>query len=333
MYRWLESTNCIQYEIKDRVATISLNRPERRNALSRELLIELADALLESDDRADVSVIVIKGMGKDFCSGYDVATTYVNTAQTGRTGQTERAQQTEKTEQIERAEQKTEQETKQAAQIAQEPLYRDQKTSFENDIWRLERAQALIKTIVQIHKPVIAQVHGNCLAGGTDLALYCDIVLAAEDARIGFPATRSLGVPPNMMWPYLVGPQWAKRILFTGDLITGADAAQIGLVLDAYPAQDLEQEVTVLARRIALNDQGVLAALKRSVNLSLELAGADIMARLATEIDARAHQSQGPRQTAFMNDLAAHGLKEALKRRDQDYGDSVITLNALGKKK
>src|SRR5690625_5016032 len=103
MYRWLKSTNCIQYEIKDRVATISLNRPERRNALSRELLIELADALLESDDRADVSVIVIKGKGKDFCSGYDVATTYVNTAQTGRTeqtgqtGQTERAEQTEKT--------------------------------------------------------------------------------------------------------------------------------------------------------------------------------------------------------------------------------------------
>lgn len=306
MYRWLKSTECIQYEIKNKIATITLNRPERRNALSRELLVELADALLESDDRSDVSVIVIKGAGKDFCSGYDVSTTYVNTAQN--------------------TENDDEQKTREAS-------YRDQNTCLENDIWRLERAQELVRLIVRIHKPVIAQVHGNCLAGGTDLALYCDIVLAAEDARIGFPATRSLGVPPNMMWPYLIGPQWAKRILYTGDLITGADAARIGLVLDAYPAEQLEEETNALAQRIALNDQGVLAAIKRSVNLSTELAGGNILARLASEIDARAHQSHGPRQTEFMENLSEKGLKEALKKRDADYGDSVIKLNVLGKEK
>ena len=83
--------------------------------------------------------------------------------------------------------------------------------------------------------PVIAQVHGNCLAGGTDLALHCDIVIAADDARIGFPPVRSMGVPPTNMWLYHLGPQWTKRLLFTGDTVTGAEAASIGLVLEAVP--------------------------------------------------------------------------------------------------
>ncbi len=299
MYRWIKSTECIQYRIADKVATITLNRPERRNALSRELLVELHDALLESDDRVDVSVVVIEGAGKDFCSGYDVATTYVNTAH--REGD--------------------------AASV-----YRDgQAADLDHDAWRLERAQALMRLLVDMHKPVIARVHGNCLAGGTDLAFYCDIVLAADDAVIGFPAVRSLGTPPNMMWPYLAGPQWAKRLLFTGDCISGADAARIGLVLDAYPLHDLDEAVGALARRISLNDQGVLSAVKRDVNLALELAGASTMARLAAEIDARAHRSHGPRQMAFMADIAESGLKTALGRRDAPFGDSMVRLNQRGR--
>jgi len=298
MYRWIQSTQCLQFHIENQIATITLNRPERRNALSRELLVELRNALLESDDRADVSVIIIAGAGKDFCSGYDLATTYVNTAN--------------------KAADKT-------------SVYRDgQESSLDNDAWRLERAQELIRTVVDIHKPVIAQVQGNCLAGGTDLALYCDMVIAAENAVIGFPAIRSLGAPPNMMWPYLVGPQWAKRLLLTGDCISGADAARIGLVLDAYPVDELADQVHELARRISLNDQGVVSALKRSVNLSQELAGASTMARLAAEIDARAHRSHGPRQLAFMADIAESDLRTALANRDAPFGDSMVRLNQRG---
>ncbi len=85
--------------------------------------------------------------------------------------------------------------------------------------------------------PVIAQVHGNCLAGGTDLALHCDIVIAAEDARIGFPPVRSMGVPPTNMWLYHLGPQWTKRLLFTGDTISGAEAAAIGLAQASVPVR------------------------------------------------------------------------------------------------
>ena len=298
MYRWIKSTTYLQYGIQDKIATITLNRPERRNALSKELLVELRDALLESDDRSDVAVIVIEGAGKDFCSGYDVATTYANTAQ---------------------------------QKSKDDSVYRDaQPPDMGHDTWRLERAQEMLRTIVSMHKPVIAKVHGNCLAGGSDLALYCDIVLASDDAVIGFPAVRSLGAPPNMMWPYLVGPQWAKRILLTGDCISGADAAKIGLVLDAYPSSELNEQVANLAQRISLNDTGVVSVLKRGVNLSLELAGSATMARLAAELDARAHRSHGPRQRAFMEDLASSGLKVALSRRDGPFGDSMVRLNQLG---
>jgi enoyl-CoA hydratase len=297
MYRWIETTRFLEYRIADRVATITLNRPEKRNALSKELLIELRQALLESDDRGDVSVIVVQGAGKDFCSGYDVATTYANTAKSAADGRS---------------------------------IYRDGlRGDIDSDAWRLERGQELLRTLVDVHKPVIAKVHGNCLAGGSDLALYCDIVLAAEDARIGFPAIRSLGTPPNMMWPYLAGPQWAKRLLFTGDCITGADAAKVGLVLDAYPADELDAQVAELARRISLNDLGVLAAVKRGVNLALELAGAGTLSRLAAEIDSRAHSSHGPRQLAFMADIAESGLKTALAKRDAPFGEGIVKLNQL----
>lgn len=298
MYRWIKSTELIQYSIANRIATITLNRPERRNALSKQLLVELRDALLESDDRSDVAVMIIEGAGKDFCSGYDLETTYVRTSN----------------------------------QLVQgDALYRDgQKPDLDNDCWRLERAQEMLRTIVNIHKPVIAKVHGNCLAGGSDLALYCDMVIAAEDAVIGFPAVRSLGAPPNMMWPYLVGPQWAKRILLTGDCVRGADAAKIGLVLDAYPFQELDGQVRALAHRISLNDPGVVSVLKRGVNLSLELAGATTMARLASELDARAHRSHGPRQMAFTEDIAKDGLKTALTRRDEPFGDSLVQLKQRG---
>ena len=124
-----------------------------------------------------------------------------------------------------------------------------------------------LRVLSGLHRDARCQVADGAVLGADPA---CDIVLAAEDARIGFPAIRSLGTPPNMMWPYLAGPQWAKRLLFTGDCITGADAAKVGLVLDAYPADELDAQVAELARRISLNDLGVLAAVKRGVNLALD---------------------------------------------------------------
>ena len=117
------------------------------------------------------------------------------------------------------------------------------------------------------------------LAGGTDLALYCDFIITADDANIGFPPLRNMGSPPNHLWLYNCGPQWTKRMLLTGDLMSGADAAKIGFAMKSVPPEHLEAEVEGLADRLALVDNALLAANKRIVNLGLELMGAGTLQR------------------------------------------------------
>ncbi len=191
--------------------------------------------------------------------------------------------------------------------------------SHDDDTWLIEHNNRRIRALWEMHKPSIAQVHGNCLAGGTDLAMACDIVIAADDARIGFPAARTMGALPNNLWMYHCGPQWAKRLQLTGDLVTGADAEKIGLVMKAVPADVLEDEVEGLADRFSLIDPDLLAANKRITNLALELMGAQTLQRLAGENDARAHRSQAVRN--YGRSIKEHGLKETLRRRDEPFGE------------
>jgi enoyl-CoA hydratase len=165
--------------------------------------------------------------------------------------------------------------------------------------------------------PVVAQVHGNCLAGGTDLALHCDIVVAADDARIGFPPVRSMGVPPTNMWLYHLGPQWTKRLLFTGDTVSGADAASIGLAQAAVPAPDLDGYTLSLAARIALIGRDLLVANKRVVNQGVELMGRSQLQRFAALNDAVAHRS--PDARAFTARAGEVGLKQAAHERDAPF--------------
>src|SRR5207249_1913314 len=114
---------------------------------------------------------------------------------------------------------------------------------------------------------------------GTDLALMCDMIIAAEDAKIGFPAVRANGTPPINLWTYHVGPQWAKRILMTGDSLWGRDAARIGLVLEAVPAEELDAAADDLVRRVSCIDAELLSAQKRVVNMAMELSGARTLMR------------------------------------------------------
>lgn len=294
MGRYLKSTDCIQFEVADRVARITLNRPEKRNAISGRMLGELHDALIEADALADVNVIVLAGAGKDFCSGYDLGDIY-------------------------------------SAEEGGSEAYRSRNGTLDDDCWSVEQIQRQLMIIFDIHKPVIARVHGNCVAGGTDLALMCDMVIAAEDARIGFPAARANGTPPNHMWFYHVGPQWAKRLLMTGDRVSGRDAARIGLVLDAVPADELDAEVDELARRVSHIDAELLSAHKRVVNIALELSGARTLQRLSGEMDARAHLSQGPRRSQFKADAAQHGIGQAVKNRDAPFGDGMVRIRWAAK--
>ncbi len=293
MSKWMKSQELIKFEVSDKVARITLNRPAKRNALSPELIKELHDAILEADDRVDVNVMILEGAGDDFCSGYDLAYGSDPKNQTDPEGK-----------------------------------YRTRIGNFDDDTWTMERKMHQLLVIQDAHKPVIAKIHGRCLAGGAELALCCDIIIAADDARIGHPGTRGLGTPPINMWFYHIGPQWAKRILMTGDSILGKDAARIGLVLDSVPAERLDEEVTALAKRIALADADMLAAQKRIVNIALELSGSRTLQTIATEMDARAHLSKGPQRTKFKADAAAFGVKQAYRNRDEPYGDSIIKINS-----
>lgn len=294
--KWLKSTECIDFEVRDNVARITLNRPEKRNALSGLTLRELNQAFLEADDRTDVNAILLSGEGKDFCAGYDLTDSYGGAADTS---------------------------------TEYDPAgYRSRAGTLDDDIWNLERQQDLTSVMLDLHKPIVAKVQGNCLAGGTDLAFSCDIVLASDTAKIGFPAARANGTPPTNLWYYHCGPQWAKRMLFTGDTISGIDAARIGLALEAYPAEELDFQADEMVRRIGSVDAEILATHKRVVNMQMELAGARQSLRYAAEQDARAHLSTGPRRSRFRADMAEKGLKEALTNRDAPFGTGRVELRA-----
>ncbi|MAJ59524.1 MAG: enoyl-CoA hydratase [bacterium TMED88] len=275
----MQSEN-ILYEVVEGRARITLNRPEKRNALSDELLRDLEEALWEADDDTRVHAVIIRGAGSSFCAGYDLAG--------GR-------------------------------RKSDDDVPRRTGRTIDDDMWNLEKNNRRLRTIFEMHKPSIAQVHGHCLAGGTDVALYCDMVIAAEDAKIGFPPARNLGALPNNMWVYHCGPQWAKRLNLTGDVVSGADAAKIGLVLKAVPAELLEGEVEQLADRLALIDPDLLSANKRIINAAMELMGSQVLQRLAAENDARGHRAPGTK--AYFAAVKEKGLKGAFADRDAKFGD------------
>lgn len=283
MGKWLSSPEHILFDVAEGVATITINRPEKRNAIAVQTLEELRAALMEADDLQAVRVVILRGAGGNFSAGADIGDS--------RSGDYDLS------------------------------LYRGS-TSFEDDIWQTTVRSELRLILFKMHKPVIARIDGYCLAASTDVALNCDLLIAADDALIGFPATRALGSPANHMWLYHVGPQWAKRMLLTGDLLRGKDAEKIGLVLKSVPADRLDEEVAELARRIALLPSDLAAAHKRIVNAGMELMGWHVLQRMASENDSRAHQS--PALAEFLHTAKTKGLKEAVRRRDEPFGNSII---------
>ena len=272
----------ILYEVDRNRARVTLNRPKQRNALSLALLEEFQAALWEADDDQSVHSVIVRGSGLGFSAGYDLAPSRSSRPDDG--------------------------------------VKRRSGRGIEDDTWGLEQFQRCMRTLWEMHKPSIAQIHGHCLAGGTDLALYCDIVIAADDAVIGFPPLRNMGAPPNHMWLYHCGPQWTKRLLLTGDSVSGEDAARIGFAMKSVPPEFLESEVEGLADRFALVDADLLSANKRIVNLGMELMGAQTLQRLAAENDAKAHTARAASQV--FKDFASKGVKQTIAERDAHFGDS-----------
>jgi enoyl-CoA hydratase len=168
---------------------------------------------------------------------------------------------------------------------------------------------------------VIAQIHGHCLAGGTDLALNCDMIVTAEDATIGFPALRMGGTPPTNMWLYHVGAQWAKRLLFTGDTFTGRFAEKIGFALEAVPAAELDDHVLALATRIGAMGRDIVAINKHVLNRGIDLMGRAILQDISAPMDAIANQA--PEMGAFQARAQEIGLAEAFRERDAPFREGV----------
>ncbi|MFT6645676.1 MAG: enoyl-CoA hydratase [Patiriisocius sp.] len=167
-------------------------------------------------------------------------------------------------------------------------------------------------------KPVIAQVHGYCLAGGTELATSCDLVYVAEDAQIGYPVVRSMSPPDNQFFPHLMGLRPAMEMMLTGDAITGIDAVNYGFANKAFPLDNLEDEVLKIAERVAKVPTDIQQMNKRAVHRQMELVGVRAAIRSGTEIQALAFHTESTR--GHFKELAA-GLTNALSKRDGDFGD------------
>lgn len=263
------------YDVADRVATLTLNRPEKRNALNAGLLREFDDVLraVEADDAA--SVLIIKGAGATFCAGYDLASPPADPNQPPP-----------------------------RADIMQDRL----------------QLQGFVRRWLQIwdlRKPVIAQIHGYCLAGGSELALMCDLKVAAENAQIGFPPIRAQGSPVTQIYPWLLGINKAKELLLTGDTVSGAEAAAMGLVNRTVPPDQLESEVRRLATRIAAIPLDLLTMNKVAVNRMFEVMGFRTALLLGAEYDTMAHFTRPVRE--FNRMMREKGVRAAIEERDAPF--------------
>ena len=282
----------IIYEVDKGKARITLTRPKKLNALSLKLQSELNEALWEADNNTAVHCVVLRGAGRAFSAGYDLTGTDHDVP-------------------ISRIQ-------------SSENRYRSGST-IDDDAWQLERAQRYRMAIFDMHKPVICGIHGYCLAGGTNIVLMCDMIIAADDTLIGFPPSRDLGALPNNMWIYHVSTQWAKRLNLTGDMITGKEAQQIGLVMKSVPAEHLDYEIEQLADRLTLIDPDLLATNKRIINMALELMGARTLQRMASENDVRGHNTRAG--GGFRKSVQEKGLKDTLRARDAKFGDGRVRVN------
>ncbi len=271
----------ILYSVDERVCTISLNRPEKVNALSYALREELRDALKTAEREPDVGCIVIKGEGRAFSAGYDMTP-------------------------------------------ANPPPNRPVDGYVSDDVDQLtaQYARELVNgwwLIWELTKPVIAQVHGWCIAGASELASMCDIMFVAEDAQLGYPPVRAMTVPDTVYFPWKMPMSWAKYLMFTGRPVNGKEAVEIGWATKAFPADRLEAETVAEARAIATITPDLLAASKKAVNRAYEIMGF----KTALEVGADWQALSTYRNTAgvFRELNREAGLRAALAWRDGPFGD------------
>jgi enoyl-CoA hydratase len=256
------------------VRRLTLNRPEKRNALSNELRSEIFAALEAADCDESVRVTIIRGAGACFSAGYDLS------AEGAR-----------------------------------------QKLPFQSPAGAGQWARHVVEgcfRVWDLAKPMIAQVHGWCLAGGSELATSCDLVYVAADAQIGYPPVRMMSPPDNQFHAWLCGLRPAMEMMLTGDAISGAEAVRVGFANRAFAPERLEEEVLTIAERVAKIPTDVQQMNKRSVHRAMELMGLRAAIRAGTEIQALALTTASSRETFAK---FRESVTEALDSRDGDFSD------------
>lgn len=263
----------------DFVQRITLNLPEKRNPLTYDMRIELFHALEAAETDDSIRLSIIRGAGKCFSTGYHL--------------------------------------TDSLDGLYVKPENKPYPTSGGLGDWPRHLVEGTFK-MWDLAKPIIAEVHGHCIAGATELILGCDLVYVAEDASIGFPIVRN-GTPPNVQfYPWLVGMRNAMELMLTGDSMTGVEAAEMGFANRAYPAGELEKAVLNMAERVSKVPSDVQQFNKRAVHAQMDTMGIRSGLRMGAEIQYLARYTD----TCQANMQAMHeNLNAALAKRDQNFGD------------
>jgi enoyl-CoA hydratase len=260
------------------VSTLILNRPDRLNTITPGLIEDLQAALAAAQADDHVRVIRLKGAGRAFCAGYDIDWG----AEVMRDNEAGRPW---------------------------DPMA---------DLALMSRFVDTYMSLWRSRKPVIAQVHGFCVGGGTDFALCSDLIVCAEDCRIGYPPARVWGSPTTAMWTYRLGLERSKRLLLTGDPLDGRRAVEWGLASECHPEADLDEAALALCRRVAMLPANQLHMMKVLVNQTIEQMGLHTTQLIGTLLDGAARHT--PEGTAF-SQAALQDVRSAVRDRDAPFGD------------
>jgi enoyl-CoA hydratase len=268
----------VLYEAEEGVATLTLNKPDRLNAIGPDLVEDLREELGRAQVEPEVRAIRLRGAGRSFCAGYDIGW--------GAAWM--------------------EAESDRPWDPIGDYQFMSQYVDAYMELWRSP-------------KPVIAQVHGYCVGGGTDFALCSDLIVCARDAQIGYPPARVWGSPTTSMWIYRLGLERCKRLLLTGDPLTGERAAEWGLASEAVDADELDDAALALARRVALLPSNQLHMMKLLVNQAYEQMGLRVTQLIGTLLDGSARHT--PEGVDFTERAGTDGVRKAVADRDAPFGD------------
>ncbi|MEG8179013.1 crotonase/enoyl-CoA hydratase family protein [Nocardia terpenica] len=293
----------LTYEVTGRIARITFDRPEHGNAITMDTPGELAHAVERADLDPRVHVMVVSGRGKGFCGGYDLSVLDEGgvVAEGGARPDTG---------------------------TPLDPMVQARNHNPRGtwdpmvDYQMMSRCNRGFASLLYANKPTVAKLHGFAIAGGTDIALFADQIVCADDTKIGYPPTRVWGIPAAGMWAHRLGDQRAKRLLFTGDCLTGRQAAEWGLAVESWPADELDDRTEALLHRISQVPINQLIMAKLALNSALLAQGVANSAMISTVFDGISrHTREG---YAFQMRAATAGFREAVRERDEPFGDGKI---------